>query len=192
MRRMDSTRTLLLSANIVYFGALILFSTFVGYLAIPLHEGLHSLPCLAYGLSPEIRFSSVTCEGIQNISVLGRFFYYMMPYIWWFVFLIAMWFLHKKVRVLKYFLLVPFMDVIMNYIGALRESDFKFLAQHTSPNLIPFGVSMILVMVVVLLTLTLIEKTRIYHFSVLKEDFNIDIEKKLVATLRKRNNRQRN
>lgn len=136
-----------------------------------MHETNHSLICLMSGLEPIQNRFEVSCEGIEKSSQVIQFFFFMMPYFFSFMLLLIILFNYNKLKFVKYFVLIPILDVIINYLMSLDKSDFKFLLQNTYPNLIPFYISIVLVLSLVFLTFFIIKKTKLFSFKKFDSDF---------------------
>lgn len=164
--------------KIAYLILFLIFSFYLARFFAPLHESLHALVCFAYKLNPVINPTSVNCEGIQYAPNIIQFFYTMLPYIFWSFILVIFWTIHNKSKFLKYFTLVPAMDVFINFWNsAFIGGDFRQLAAYTNDALIFFYIGGILVGFVLLVTINLLKKTQVLNILTFTKDFNIDFKK---------------
>ena len=159
----EKTMTFLM--NILLNIILYAFVVIIVYCVAPLHEIFHYVPCKLLGLSPEMSYFSVQCNGINDKNPTSQFFYFMGPYIFYSIILITLYFLSHKHPYLRYLIPIPIFDVIFNYLYSLHGSDFTFLLQNTYPNRIPFIISMIIVIMISVITIKAYFKYQIYSFT---------------------------
>ena len=85
----------------------------------------------------------------------------MSPYFVSLIFLFLVHISYKKFKYTKYFVFVPFFDVLINYLSTLGHSDFADLIIDTSPNKLPFIFGLALVMFITIYTFKLLKKTKV-------------------------------
>jgi hypothetical protein len=153
--------------NIVYFAAII----GILYAAAPVHELFHFLPCKLTGLSPEMSYFGVNCDGIAEKSTIVQFVYFMGPYLFYTSLLLFLFFNAKKHAFLRYLIPLPMFDMMINYISALGgDGDFIFLIGNTGKA--TFVIAMLLVVSMVFLTWLSYVKYRIYSFEGIVKKLN--------------------
>lgn len=159
----EKTKVILMNIllNIIFYGLLII----IAYYSTPLHEIFHYLPCKFASLSPEMSRFQVICNGIAEKSNTIQFFYFIGPYIFYSFIIIVLYRLSNKYFYIKYLIPIPIFDVVFNYMSSLHESDFGFLIQNTRPSKIPFIISMVLVILVLIVTIRAYFKYRIFSFT---------------------------
>ena len=157
------TRIILLNIclNIAFYGLIAI----IVYYGSPLHESFHYIPCKLTGLSPEMSYFSLHCDGIAEKNHIIQFFYFMGPYISYTIMLMLLYFLSAKYKYLKYLMPFPVFDIIYNYMSSPHASDFRYLLQNTYPNMIPFIVSILLVIFISIITVRAYFKYKIYSFG---------------------------
>jgi len=112
-------------------GLILLSLLFLEFIYGPLiHETAHSFACFISGNDPEQSWMNVKCIGIEkeeNSTRLEIFLYFMMPYIADLMILIFILFYLDKSKYVKFFVFVPFFDLIINFASSgLGHSDFLY------------------------------------------------------------------
>lgn len=147
------------------------------YVLAPVHELFHFMPCKLAGFNPVMSYFKVGCDGISGVSNLWQFVYFMGPYLFYTAVLLAGYSLIGKHKSIKYLLLIPSFDIILNYILSLNSSDFSSLLKNTYPNLVPFLTAIALAIFVMLFTsFLIIKKYRLWSVANFFEDMDIKIE----------------
>ena len=139
-------------------------------LLAPIHETFHALPCKIAGISPAFSYFRVDCPGIAEKSYFMQFFYFMGPYIFYFILALLGYFYSRRYKIIKYLLLIPLFDILFNYIYTLRRmSDFYFLLVNTNVTL--FVVGMLVVLFITGLIFLVILPARIWSYNTFEGDW---------------------
>ena len=161
---------LMLNRVTIYLVMLILVSLlFVEFIYGPaIHETSHSFACFISGNNPEQDWANVKCPGIENSTDFEQFLYFMMPYLTGLVILIFILFSDWKYS--KYFILLPFFDLVINYSSSgFGHSDFVFIT-----NIFDYAIFIIstLFILMMIFTVLIILKKRILQLSIFEKDFD--------------------
>jgi len=160
--------------NVSYVILLIFVVGLATYVLAPIHELFHAIPCKLFGFHPIISYFNVNCEGISEVSHLRQFIYFMGPYMFYTIVLLIGYLLIQKHRIVKYLLLIPSFDIILNYLESLESSDFSSLLRNTYPDLVPFLTAIALALIVMLFTsFFIIKKFRMWSVANFFKDMNI-------------------
>jgi len=144
------------------FYALILAIVYYGS---PIHEAFHYIPCKLAGLSPQMSYFEVSCNGIGYMNHAIQFFYFMGPYIFESILLIILFIVANRYHYAKYLIPIPMVDILVNYFLTLQNYDFGRLIINTHPDQIPGILSIILVASMAMLTGIAYLRYRIYSFT---------------------------
>ena len=153
----------------IAFYSIIFLIVFYG---APVHETFHYLPCKMAGLSPQISHFEVACEGIADKSHAMQFLFFMAPYIFDLTILIILYLLSSRYNYLKYLIPIPIFDTIYNYLSSLNQSDFSFLLRNTYPDMVPFTISMLIALFMLLIAVSAYFKYSISFTGIIKRFLN--------------------
>ena len=160
--------------NMSYIILLVFVLGLATYFLVPVNELFHYIPCRLAGIDPVVSYFGVGCEGISGFSKLWQFVYFMGPYFFSASALLIGYLWINSHKVVKYLLLIPAFDIMLNYVMSLNSSDFSSLLANTYPDLIPFLTAMALAIFVMLFTsFFVIKKHRLWSINTFLEDLNI-------------------
>jgi hypothetical protein len=156
-------------ANVVFYCMLLI----LGVLIAPVHELFHAIPCMLAGEVPIMRWAAVNCNGIFDRGPVVLFFYFMGPYMFFFLVLIGLYFLAKRWKTFKWLIPIPVLEILINFFSSPQKSDFSDLLFLTFPNVIPFMLGIVLVIATILLTVKAYREHRILDLRGIIEKYKL-------------------
>lgn len=167
--------------NFIYiFGWFYISLKFTLKIVTPLvHEQLHAVVCSAVGIKPVVGYATTDCtNGISDFPALIQYLHVSMPYIFFFLSTIAIYLTYERIKIMKYFVLIPTLEVVANlYSLFLGVGDYYLLLIKVNTFTPIYDFFTLLFMgCTLVLSASVMRKTHVYRYSSLKEDFGIDID----------------
>jgi len=149
---------------IIALAALLLSATTI------IHELVHALACIIYGLHPDISWRMVSCPEIGTLSSYSQTIFLIAPYIFdTLVLLITVYFINKH-KIIKYLLLLPIGDILINFIQSFHQSDFKMIYENAGTYQYIAATIFVSIVLGIAIYIALI-KYKVLHFETIRKDF---------------------